>query len=123
SKQQSAMFLNNTANLFAIMPVHIWGDVPLSEMATDSGSTGQDPSRVVGTGPFRFVEWNLGANVKLERNDDYWDQERTPVIDTYLFNIVADENTQISSLKAGESDFIGVGSAQIDALKQSNPEL
>ncbi|HWV24453.1 MAG TPA: ABC transporter substrate-binding protein [Thermomicrobiales bacterium] len=123
SKEQSAMFLNNTANLFAIMPRHVWGDVPLDQMAADDGSTGQDVSRVVGTGPFRFVQWDLGAQVKLARNDDYWDQERVPVIDEYIFNVVQDENTQVASLKSGESDFIAVGSSQIDSLKQSNPDL
>src|SRR5262249_23729240 len=47
------VFLGNT--LTAIVPKHIWGKTPFADWATDPGSTGKDPNRVVGTGPFRFV--------------------------------------------------------------------
>ena len=39
-----------------VLPSSIWGDVPVEEWQTDPGSTGTDPSRVVGSGPFKFVE-------------------------------------------------------------------
>jgi len=38
----------------SVIPEHIWADVPKVDWRTDPGSTGQDPDRVVGTGPFRF---------------------------------------------------------------------
>ena len=123
SKQQSAVFLENTALQFAIVPKHIWEDVPVSEWPSDSGSTGQDPARVVGSGPFRFVEWTLGSQVRLERNPDYWDQDNVPEIDEYVFNVVQDTNTQIASLQNGETDVTGISSTRVDTLRESNPEI
>ena len=43
-----------------VLPSSIWGDVPVEQWQTDPGSTGTDPSRVVGSGPFKFVEINEG---------------------------------------------------------------
>lgn len=123
SKQQSALFLNNTVNQFAIMPKHIWADVPLGEMASDPGSTGQDPSRVIGSGPFLFKEWVLGSQLSLVSNTEYWDPDRVPHIDTYIFNVVEDANTQVASLQAGETDFAAIEKSQVESLRESNPEF
>ena len=27
----------------------------------------------IGTGPYKFVRWDTGSQIVLERNDDYWD--------------------------------------------------
>jgi len=57
-----------------ILPSSIWGDVPFDQWQSDPGSTGTDPSRVVGSGPFKFVEINEGeGTTTMVRNDDYWD--------------------------------------------------
>jgi peptide/nickel transport system substrate-binding protein len=123
SQQQSAVFLDKTALQFAILPKHIWEDVPVVEWPSDTGTTGQDPARVVGSGPFRFVEWAIGARVVLEHNDNYWDADNTPAIDQYIFNVVAEESTQLASLQTGETDFSEIPSTSVDTIKQSNPEL
>lgn len=78
---------------------------------------------MIGSGPFNFVEWQLGSQVRLERNPDYWNQENVPVIDEYIFNIVKDESSVVASLQTGETDLAGIGPTQIDPLKESNPEL
>ncbi|MGN6483963.1 MAG: ABC transporter substrate-binding protein, partial [Thermomicrobiales bacterium] len=54
---QLATFLEQTVMQVSIMPKHIWGDVPFSEWPSDGGTTGSDPARIVGSGPFTFVEW------------------------------------------------------------------
>jgi len=123
SQTPSAVFLDKTALLFEILPKHIWEDVPLTEISTDSGSTGQDPTRVIGSGPFRFVEWQLGDHVILERNPDYWDPDHAAVIDSYIFDVQGEDTTVIASLRAGETDVSLVATTFIDDLKVSNPEL
>ena len=30
---------------------------------------------MIGTGPFKFVEWQRGDRIVGERNDDYWGDE------------------------------------------------
>ena len=39
----------------------------------------------VGTGPFRFVEWNNDVEIRLARNDDYWDGP--PALATLSFRV------------------------------------
>ena len=65
-----------------IIPKHIWESVPVADWRTDPGATGQDPSRVVGSGPFKFQEWRQGESVTLVRNDDYYG--KVPYLDSYV---------------------------------------
>jgi peptide/nickel transport system substrate-binding protein len=123
AKFQSAIFVNDVMGQFGIMPKHIWENVPPADWASDPGSTGQDPSRVVGTGAFKFVEWSLGDHVTLEKNPDYWDTPNIPIIDTYTYQVIADSSSAIASLQTGQADVIEVPFAQANPLRESNPEL
>jgi peptide/nickel transport system substrate-binding protein len=123
AKAPSAIFLSDGLGQFGIMPKHIWQDVDPADWPSDAGSTGQDASRVVGTGPFRFVEWVLGDHVTLEKNAEYWDTANVPVIDTYFYKVVAEATTAIAELQTGESDVIEIPFAQANDLRESNPEL
>jgi peptide/nickel transport system substrate-binding protein len=59
----------------------------------------------VGTGPFKFGNWNHGASVTLTRNDDYWGT-RARLTDVE-FRVIGDANAQTNALKAGDIDAIG----------------
>ena len=87
-----------------IMPKHIWESVPLENWASDSGSTGEDLSRVVGSGPFTVTEYNPAGNrMVLTKNENYWDQ--VPVVDEFVFSAALDETAGIEQLRAGDVDF------------------
>jgi peptide/nickel transport system substrate-binding protein len=117
-----ATFLYDTAFVTGIMPKHLWENVPVGEMGSDPGSTGQDPARVIGSGPFRFVEWVLGDHATIERNADYRDPESTPVIDQFIYRVVADPASAVASLQTGEVDIIEVTPPTAEELRQ-NPDL
>ncbi len=85
-----------------VIPKHIWENVPVSEWRTDGGATGQDPARVVGSGPFRFREWVQGESVTLDRNDDYFGH--APYIDTYTMRVWPDQTSIVNALLAGGVD-------------------
>jgi peptide/nickel transport system substrate-binding protein len=120
----SAIFPSEALGQFGIMPKHIWEGVPAADWPSDPGTSGQDPARVVGTGPFRFVEWVLGDHVTLERNADYWNPTFTPVIDTYTYQVIADPSSAVATLQTGAADIMGeVPFGQAKALRESNPEL
>jgi peptide/nickel transport system substrate-binding protein len=123
AKFQTALFLSDGLGQFGIMPKHIWEGVPAAEWASDPGSTGQDPARVVGTGPFKFVEWVLGDHVTLEKNADYWDTANIPNIDTYTYQVIADPASAIAALQTGQADVAEIPFAQANSLRESNPEL
>lgn len=118
-----ANFVNDTAGQFGIVPKHIWEGIPFADWGTASGSTGQDPTQVIGSGPFRFVEWIRNDHVTLARNPDYWDAQNTPVIDEFIYRVVADSASALQSLVTGESDITGIPPTQAATLRESNPDL
>ena len=66
----SATFVTDTAGQFSILPKHIWENVPFADFGADPGSTGQDASRVVGSGAFKFVEYVKGSHWTATRFED-----------------------------------------------------
>jgi len=121
--EPSATFVSDAAGQFGILPKHIWENVPFAEFGADPGNTGQDPSRVIGSGPFKFVEWVQNDHVTLEKNADYWDTANVPVIDRYIYRVVADAATAVQSLVTGENDIADIPFTQVESLRASNPEL
>jgi ABC-type transport system substrate-binding protein len=59
----------------------------------------------VGSGPFRFVEWETGSTLTTERNDDYW-REGFPLLDGIEFRVVPDVATRTIALENGDVDLI-----------------
>lgn len=117
-----AVFVENTAALVPIVPRHIWESVPPSDWGTDPGSTGEDPARVVGSGPFRFVEWVTGDHVTLERNEAYWDPEAMPAIDALVFQAIPEASSQIAALTTAEIDLCRIPYGEATRLSE-HPEL
>jgi len=62
----------------------------------------------IGTGPFRFKEWQRGSHVVYERNPDYW-QPGKPAIDTLLFRLIPDIAARLNGFKNRSVD-LGDGS-------------
>lgn len=118
AKQPYATFVSQTAGLVGIIPKHVWEDIPVDEIATDPGSTGQDPSRVIGSGPFRFVEWVLGDHVTVTRNDEYWDTTRIPAIDEFSYRVIAEGTSLVQSLQTGLIDFCAVEFTDAPTLEE-----
>ncbi|MCA9876135.1 MAG: hypothetical protein KC442_00070 [Thermomicrobiales bacterium] len=114
AKEPVYTFLYDIQTLFVI-PKHIWEDVPLTDWRTDPGATGTDPSRVVGTGPFKFQEWKQGESVTLVRNDDYYD--KVPYIDSYMLRIWPDQTSVVNALLNGELDVAGLEPSDIAAVE------
>jgi peptide/nickel transport system substrate-binding protein len=108
-----ADFLNNAG--FFIIPKHIWESIPRDQWATDPGSTGQDPSRVVGTGPFTFESWTQGQEIRLVRNEQY--TPRPVWIKDIVIRIYADGEAQLNAFLTGELDDIGLEPEQVDTVK------
>ena len=124
AKSPVATFLDKTVGEVAMVAKHLWESVPLKNWGADPGSTGANPSRVIGTGPFKFVEWVQNDHVTVVKNPDYWDKAHYPVhIDKYIYRVIADPATAIQSLKTGESDITGIEPSQAEGLKKSNPDI
>jgi ABC-type transport system substrate-binding protein len=70
----------------------------------------------VGTGPFRFVEWQRDNFLEVEANPDYW-QEGKPLLDGIRFINVPDENTGLLQYRENELDLLfSIPTGQRDAV-------
>ena len=100
-----------------IVAKHIWESVPFANWASDPGSTGEDLSRVVGSGPFVMTEYDLSNNrVAFAKNEAYWDG--APVVDEFVFSASQDEVAAIEQLRAGDVDFYeNVPPADVESLE------
>ncbi|PNU05523.1 ABC transporter substrate-binding protein [Novosphingobium guangzhouense] len=58
----------------------------------------------IGTGPFRFVEWQRGQFIRLERNRDYWDKGK-PALDGVIFRVIGESAANAAALETGEIQF------------------
>lgn len=119
----SATFVEDTAMQVYIVPRHVWQDVPVADWGSDPGGTGTDPSRVVGSGPFKFVEWVLNDHVTLERNAEYWDPEEVPAIDQFIRRVFPEESSKVAAVQTGGAEIISVSSSQVESLQESAPDL
>lgn len=75
----------------------------------------------VGTGPFKFVEYERGQYVIAERNEDYWRGEEYPYLDRVVWRFIPDRSAAAAALEAGEiheSGFIGLSMADIVRLSE-----
>jgi peptide/nickel transport system substrate-binding protein len=55
----------------------------------------------VGTGPFKFVEYERDSRLVYERNDDYW-QKGLPYLDGVEFVVIADETVRKIAFQKGD---------------------
>ncbi|MDB5723714.1 MAG: hypothetical protein JWQ16_468 [Novosphingobium sp.] len=76
----------------------------------------------VGTGPFRFAEWQRGQFIRLERNPNYWDHGK-PHLDGLIFRIMGDPSAHAVALETGEIHLTGAISAGDVACLKKLPNV
>src|SRR5215212_10538371 len=67
AKERLVTFLSHSPGVVFLMPRHIWENVPADQWPSDPGSTGEDPARVIGTGPFKYGSRQIGESATLVR--------------------------------------------------------
>jgi len=59
----------------------------------------------IGSGPFKFVAWNRGSHIELERNPDYF-KEGLPYLDRIILQFLPDAASRLLAFEQGEVDFL-----------------
>jgi peptide/nickel transport system substrate-binding protein len=77
-----------------------WGDAVI--VAPESAA--HNAAHPIGTGPFRFLRWQKGTSIFLEKNPDYWG--KPALLDWVTFKIVPDSAASYAALMAGDIDGI-----------------
>ena len=76
----------------------------------------------IGTGPYKFVEWQRGQRIVLEANPDHWRGAPTPK--RLVFRVIPDPSTRAAELKAGGVDIItGPPVAQLKELASGDTTI
>ncbi len=95
SKPHPALLLAMSSQLLSIIPKHVYGD------GQDPKSHPQNSENVVGSGPFKLVEFKRDQHVILERYDGYF-LEGLPYLDKIVMRIIKDESARTIALENGE---------------------
>ena len=77
------------------------GIVPKSVAEAQGEDFGNNP---IGTGPFRFVDWQRGDTIELEAFDDHFNGH--PKVDQVLIKVVPDNSARAVAIESGDLDFI-----------------
>lgn len=77
---------------------------------------GQHNEHPIGTGPFKFVSYNPGANLVLEKHDQYWVKD-LPYLNQVDFIFQPDDQAALLALQAGELDLSGVKANRIPEVE------
>ena len=95
SKPHPALLLAMSSQLLSIIPEHIYGD-------------GQNPKThprnsedVVGSGPFKFVEFKRDQHIILDRNENFFIEGR-PYVDRIVMRIIRDASSRAIAMEKGE---------------------
>jgi peptide/nickel transport system substrate-binding protein len=107
-----ALFLSAAPDLFYVVPKHIYqGSNPLENPAN---------SAPVGTGPYKFAQYERGQYVVAERNPDYW-LRGMPYLDKIVWRFIADKAAAAAAIEAGQihmSNYTGLPLADINRLSK-----
>jgi ABC-type transport system substrate-binding protein len=112
-----------------ILPAHLLRPEIIAKEAEERGLSGaavdsfglRDSSfnrGPVGTGPFRFEEWQGDELIKLTRNEDYWDVP--PIYRNYYFRVIPDPLTKELEFRSGAIDSYQLQPFQVARFESSS---
>jgi len=97
-----------TAVPFAALPSFLPHTLIAAQHYVEAVGDAQVAERPMGTGPFRFVRWDKGQQVVMERYDAYYggSPDIPPVgpavVDRVIFRVLPETSTRIAALRAGD---------------------
>lgn len=93
---------------WAAMPVALTGQSGMIAAPSQLDAPDTSSLQPVGTGPFRFVEWQPDHHLVVERNPDYWRRDergvQLPYLDGIEFLPMPDEDARVSAMRSGDID-------------------
>ncbi len=89
--------------LAQILPKHLYGEGDFNKSPLNRAP--------VGSGPYKFLKWDTGRSIELDRNNDWWGLKVDYWKDRYnfnkiLFRIITEDNVAAMALKKGDIDML-----------------
>jgi peptide/nickel transport system substrate-binding protein len=101
-KQLTIKLKSPSASFQYVAAVTAMHAMPKSLIDSTPDTPTQSP---IGTGPYKFVRWDAGSEIVLEKNESYW-QEGKPYFANASFKIVIDPTTRSTGLKTGDLNMV-----------------
>lgn len=83
-----------------VLPTQVFGKYATKDSKDEIDTAPENTDPPVASGPFKFKEWKKGDQVVLDKNPSYW--KGAPLLDQYIFKVVADSTVLAAQLKTGE---------------------
>src|ERR1700712_3118748 len=106
------LLLRALADLGYIAPRHVFEGTNILENPANTAP--------IGTGPFKFVQYERGQFIIAERNPNYWRKE-FPYLDKIVWRVIADKSAASAALETGQtqlSTYSSLSLADYDRLRK-----
>ena len=77
----------------------------------------------IGAGPFKFVSHKFSDQMVFERNEDYYNPERSPNFTTLDMRLVPEASTRVSALIGGQADIVDANLQVINQVEGSGNRI
>lgn len=107
---------------YSTYPIHqatveAWG------AADESYTRWTRPENIVGNGPFVLTEWRLNKQVRVERNEQYWDKENV-ALNGVVFLPIESPIVEERMFRAGQLHFTGtIATDRLPFYRENNPDV
>lgn len=109
SKPSKYMMKNLNGYMSPVMPKHIYEGTDVRSNPANAAP--------VGTGPFRFAEWARGSYLRLERNPNYW-RENRPYLDGLIIRFMPDAGARAVAFESGEAQLAFTNALSLNTVRR-----
>lgn len=100
----SAAFETSSLAKLNLIPKHIWEPI-INDLLTqpDADAESIQEELPIGSGPFKFVAFDVNEFVFVEAFDDHWAR---PKIDAWIMNVLPNQEATLGQIQSGEMNFL-----------------
>ena len=100
----SAAFETSSLAKLNLIPKHIWEPIINDLLTKDDADVDSIQEEIpIGSGPFKYVAFDVNEFVLLEAFDDHWAR---PKVDTWLMNVLPNQEATLGQMQSDEMNFL-----------------
>ena len=100
----SAAFETSSLAKLNLIPKHIWEPIINDLLTQDDADVDSIQEEIpIGSGPFKYIAFDVNEFVFLEAFDDHWAR---PKIDAWIMNVLPNQEATLGQIQAGEMNFL-----------------
>ena len=100
----SAAFETSSLAKLNLIPEHVWRPIIEDLLTKDDADVDSIQEEIpIGSGPFKYVAFDVNEFVLLEAFDDHWAR---PKIDAWLMNVLPNQEATLGQIQSGEMNFL-----------------